>query len=631
MLSLMRKHATSWLIKIILGAIVVVFVLWGVGSWTSQRSGMVATVNGEMITADDYRLAYKRLIEQVRQSFGNNLNDELIKTLQLEKQALNQLIDSTLMRQAASDLEMRVSDEELSRSIRNISAFQTAGVFDPRLYQGVLDRNSMTPEAFEISQRDALLMDKLNNLISDSVKVSAQEAKEWFMWNDAMVNLDFFLLETERYTDITLTPEETLKYFESHKESYKTEPALKVRYVKFEPKAWASKVNISDDEIQAYYDDHPNEFQNPKTVEARHILIEVDQDAGPEKVAEAKNRIEDILQKAQEGQDFAELAKQYSEGPSKDKGGYLGTFKREAMVKPFADKAFAMKSGEISDPVRTSFGWHLIKVEKVNEADTTPLTGASDDIRKKLVDDHAKRLAYDAAEAVFDAAFEGGTLAEVVADQELKVNTTDFFTRQGPSTGIQDKAGFAKIAFDLPEEQVSEIQDLGDGYYLLEILEKQAARIPELAEAEEKVKADLTKEKKNEKAKMDAEALLAALKDGVTIDKAGEEFNLVSKSTGFFKRNGSIPNIGFERELSRAAFELTEETSLPPAVIQGGKGFYVIKFKQRKTPSLEEFEKEKVNTIERLLQQKRSGTLRAWLEQKKNSSEIVIEEGFLNS
>jgi peptidyl-prolyl cis-trans isomerase D len=631
MLSLMRKHATSWLIKIILGAIVVVFVLWGVGSWTSQRSGMVATVNGEMITADDYRLAYKRLIEQVRQSFGNNLNDELIKTLQLEKQALNQLIDSTLMRQAASDLEMRVSDEELSRSIRNISAFQTAGVFDPRLYQGVLDRNSMTPEAFEISQRDALLMDKLNNLISDSVKVSAQEAKEWFMWNDAMVNLDFFLLETERYTDITLTPEETLKYFESHKESYKTEPALKVRYVKFEPKAWASKVDISDDEIQAYYDDHPNEFQNPKTVEARHILIEVDQDAGPEKVAEAKNRIEDILQKAQEGQDFAELAKQYSEGPSKDKGGYLGTFKREAMVKPFADKAFSMKSGEISDPVRTSFGWHLIKVEKVNEADTTPLTGASDDIRKKLVDDHAKRLAYDAAEAVFDAAFEGGTLAEVVADQELKVNTTDFFTRQGPSTGIQDKAGFAKIAFDLPEEQVSEIQDLGDGYYLLEILEKQAARIPELAEAEEKVKADLTKEKKNEKAKMDAEALLAALKDGVTIDKAGEEFNLVSKSTGFFKRNGSIPNIGFERELSRAAFELTEETSLPPAVIQGGKGFYVIKFKQRKTPSLEEFEKEKVNTIERLLQQKRSGTLRAWLEQKKNSSEIVIEEGFLNS
>ena len=631
MLSLMRKHATSWLIKIILGAIVVVFVLWGVGSWTSQRSGMIATVNGEMITVEDYRAAYKRLIEQVRQSFGNNLNDELIKTLQLEKQALNQLIDNTLMRQAASELEMRVSDEELSQSIRNISAFQTAGVFDPRLYQGVLNRNDLTPEAFEMSQRDALLMNKLNNLITESVKVSDEEAREWFMWNDAMVNLDFFLLETDRYKDITVTPEEIQEFFESRKESYKTEPALKVRYVKFEPNAWVSKVEIADDEIQAYYDDRPNEFQNPKTVEARHILIEVDQDADPEKVADAKSRVEDILKKVQEGQDFAELAKQYSEGPSKDKGGYLGTFERDAMVKPFADKAFSMNPGEVSEPVRTRFGWHLIKVEKVNEASTTPLTDARNDIHKKLADEHAKRLAYDAAEAVFDAAFEGSTLAEVADDQQLKLHTTDFFTRQGPSTGIQDKAGFAKAAFDLPEDQVSEIQDLSDGYYLLEIFDKQAARIPDLAEVEEKVKADVIKQKKNDKAKADAEALLSALKDGVAINTAGKEFDLTPKSTGFFKRNGSIPNIGFERELARMAFELSKENSFPQEVIQSSKGFYVIKFKERKEPSAEDFEKEKANIIERLLQQKRSGTLRAWLDQKKNSSEIVIEDGFLKS
>ena len=631
MLSLMRKHATSWLIKIILGAIVVVFVLWGVGSWTSQRSNMVATVNGEMITADDYRVAYKRLIEQVRQNFGNNLNDELIKTLQLDKQALNQLIDKLLMRQAASKLELRVSDQELSQSIRSISAFQNAGVFDPRRYQGVLNSNDLTPEAFEMSQKDALLLEKLNNLITGSVKVSDQEAMAWYMWNEAMVNLDFFLLEADRYPDITVTAEEIQTYFESHKESYKTEPALKVRYIKFESKTWASQTEVADDEIQAYYDEHPDEFQNAKTVEARHILIEVGQDAGTEAVAEAKKRIEDVLQKARAGEDFAELAKQYSEGPSKDKGGYLGTFKRDAMVKPFADKAFSMKPGEISDPVQTRFGWHLIKVEKVNEAASTPLAGAKDDIRKKLADEHAKQLAYDAAESVFDAAFEGRPLEEIAADQQLTVNTTDFFTRQEPPEGVPDKAGFAKAAFDLPEEQVSEIQDLGDGYYLLEIVAKQAARIPELAEVEEKVKADLINEKKNEKAKTDAEALLSALKDGGTIETAGKKFDLTPNSTGFFKRNDAIPNIGFERELSRAAFELSEKSSFPKEVLQGGKGFYVIKFKQRKTPATEEFEKEKANVKERLLQQKRSETLRAWLEQKKNSSEIIVESGYSES
>ena len=163
-------------------------------------------------------------------------------------------------------------------------------------------------------------------------------------------------------------------------------------------------------------------------------------------------------------------------------------------------------------------------------------------------------------------------MVEIAADQKLTVDTTDFFTRQGPQKEVQDKAGFAKVAFDLPEQQVSEIQDFGDGYYLLEIVEKQAARIPEVAEVEEKVKADLIKEKKNEKAKKDAEALLAALKDGVAIETAGKEFGLTPKSTGFFKRNGSIPNIGFERDMSRIAFELSDKNSLPQEVFQGRQG-----------------------------------------------------------
>jgi peptidyl-prolyl cis-trans isomerase D len=284
MLSLMRKHAGSWLIKVILGAIVVVFVLWGVGSWTSQRSGRVATVNGDTITIDEYRITHKLLIDQIRQSFGNNANEELIKSLQLEQKALDQLVDNLLVRQAASELGMQISDEDLSQSIRNISAFQVAGVFDPRRYQLILTNNNMTPETFEVSQRDALLTRKLNSFITASVKVSDQEAVEWFKWNDASVNLNFFLLETGRYKDIAVTDAEVEQYFESNKDAYKTDPALKVRYLKFDPQTYISQVEISDDEISEYYDEHPAEFQNPKTVEARHILIKVDPNAGPENV-----------------------------------------------------------------------------------------------------------------------------------------------------------------------------------------------------------------------------------------------------------------------------------------------------------------------------------------------------------
>ncbi|CAB1058785.1 hypothetical protein D1BOALGB6SA_3542 [Olavius sp. associated proteobacterium Delta 1] len=631
MLSLMRKHAGSWLIKVILGAIVVVFVLWGVGSWTSQRSGRVASVNGDTITIEEYRITYKRLIDQVRQSFGNNANEELIKSLQLEQKALDQLVDNILMRQEASELDIQVSDEDLSRSIRSINAFQVAGVFDPRRYQVILNNNNLTPESFETSQRDALLVQKLNTFITASVKVSDQEAVEWFKWNNATVNLDFFLLEADRYKDVAVTAEEIEQYFEIHKDNYKTDPALKVRYLKFDPKLFVSQVDISADEIGEYYDEHPAEFQNPKTVEARHILIKVDPQANPEDVAKAKERLESILQKAKGGQDFSELAQQFSEGPSKDKGGYLGTFRREAMVKPFSDKAFSMLAGDISDPVKTQFGWHIIKVEKVNDASTTSLSDATDDIRQKLAAEYSKNLAYDAAESVFDATFEGDQLESIAAEQKLALVSPDFFTRQNPPKGVQKKAEFGEAAFNLIEGEVSDIQDFGDGYYIMEIVEKRPSQLPELSVAEQKVKVDLIRDKKDEKAKADAEAVLAALKDGVPPQEVGQEFDLKPSVTGFFKRNDAIPNIGYERDLASMAFELSDQNKLPREVIKGRKGYYVIQFIQKKTPAMDEFDKEKAGIKEQLLQQKRFKTFEAWLEQIKNRSEIVVENGFLNS
>jgi peptidyl-prolyl cis-trans isomerase D len=631
MLSLMRKHAGTWMIKILLGAIVIVFVFWGVGSYRSRQTGRVADVNGTIITLNDYRNVYTNLVERARQSFGNNLNDELIQALQLRKRALDQLVDRVLMLQEAEKLEIQVSDDELAQTIRDIRAFQTAGVFDNRRYLNMLSRTKLSPETFEQQQREALIIDKLQNFISGNIKVSELEARQWYKYNNTGVDLDYVLLEPGQFKNIEPTTDEIHDFFDQHKENYKTDPEVKVRYLDLKPEDFAAKVTVTEEDIKDYYESNREKFKNPKTVQARHILIKVAQNAKPEEVESAHQRAEDVLKLAREGQDFAALARQYSEGPTKTKGGDLGTFRREAMVKPFADKAFSMKAGDISDPVRTRFGWHIIKVEKINPAKTLSLDEARKDIEKTLKTERSRNLAYDEAESVYDAVFEGQKLADIARQRNLKIRTTELFPQKRPPKEIKDAARFASVAFGLPVDEVSDVQEFTDGYYLIEVVEKVPSKIPELKAVEASVKKDVIKEKQDAKALSEANRFLAELKKGQPFSTVSQKFKLAPKKTGFFKRNDSIPTIGQEAEIASTAFKLSDHDPLPGEPLKGQKGYYVISFRERKEPELNGFEKEKAALEDRLRQQKTFKTMDAWLKRIKSESQISIEEGFWKS
>ena len=640
MLRFLRQNASSWLIKIILGAIVLVFVFWGVGSFRSQRKDRVALVNGETITSEEYREAYNNAIEQLRQRLGNNLNDDMIKMFNVKSQALDMLIDKKLMLQEAAKLNLRVTNDELADTIRQIEAFQTNGNFDSQIYKNVLNQNRLTPEEFEFIQKESILIEKIRSFILSNVKISEQEAIEWFNWENTSVNIDFVLFEPGRYDDINPTNDEISSFFENHKESYKADAMIKVRFLRFDPDAYSSVVKITNEEIQDYYESNIEKFKTQKTVEARHILIKLDQSSNPETVEKKRKTALDILKLAREGIDFAELAKQYSECPSKDRGGYLGEFKKNAMVKPFAEKAFQMKAGEISEPVRTQYGWHIIKVEKVNEETSVSFKEAEDKIRNKLVEEKAKNLAYEEAEAVYDASFEGDDLTKNAEARGINMVTTDFFTKnKGPdvkmAAGIKNRSAFASYAFNLSLMEIGDIQDFEDGYYIVQLIEKIPEKIPELKDVEERIRIDLIKQLQDEKASKYASEFLVALKDNKSKslntewDTECKKLNLTATATGFFKRNSSIPNIGFEQKISQAAFKLSNENMVPDTPIKGGKGYYIIRFKDRKEPGLNGFEEEKEKIKEKLLKQKMPKTFDAWLSSMRKKSVISIEKDFV--
>ena len=629
MLNLMRKHASSWMIKFILGAVILAFIPFGYGIYQDRRDTEIASVNGEPIFYENYNRLYNNLIVQMRQSFGEALNEEMIKSLRLRDQAINQLVDEKLLLAEAGRLDLDISDQELAEAIGRIEAFQTAGVFDSRRYEYVLDRSRLTKEIFEVEQKKALLIEKIRYVIASNAKVSDQEAWEWYRWNDASVNIDYVRFSPSKYKDIQLTDEEIDAFFKTHIENYKTEPKLKARYLRFDPGKYKTGIEIAEAVLQEYYDDNSAEFFSPKTVEARHILIRVPQDVDEQTVEKAKKEAEDILKLAREGNDFAELAVKYSQGPSAKNGGYLGNFRKESMVKPFSDVAFSLNAGDISEPVRTQFGWHIIKVERINDASTVSFDDARSKILLKLVDEKAKALAYDEAEQIYDASFEDDDLVRNAADRNIAVGETEFFTREGPETGVTDRTEFATAAFNLELMDISEIVELKDGFYIIQVVEKLAPQIPELNEVLPRVRTDLTQEKQREKAAREAEAFLTGVREGKSMAEESARYGLKLESTGFFKRDAAVPNIGFDREFSAAIFALSDENKLPDRVFRVNDSDYAISFAARTEPTPESFEKEKDTIKEGLLRQKQTQTMGLWLADKRKSSEVIIDEKFL--
>lgn len=625
----MRKQAGSWMIKVILFAIVIVFVFWGVGSFTSRQTTKIASVNDEAISVVDYRRVYNNLLDRYRQQFGGNFNEEMIEMLQLKKQALDQLIDRAILLQEAEKLNLRVSDSEVADAITKTAVFHTNGTFDSRRYRRILAQVHLTPEAFEADQKKALLGEKITRIIMDAAKVPDSEIRQWYDWQNTSINVDYVLFKPDEYTDIKPMEDQIAEYFNANKEKYETDPMVKVRYVIIDPAAYKDQVKVDDEVVAAYYEDNLDEFKTEKTVEARHILITVDQEADEDANQAAKAKAKEIAKLAKDGQDFAELAKTHSQGPTKDNGGYLGKFTRSRMVKPFADKAFSMAAGEISEPVKTRFGWHVIKVESVEEASTKTLDESKSKIIDTLISQEAKDAAYDAAQQFYEGSFKKEDFVKNAKLFNLDVMESDAFSRLGPEALGKDKNTFAAAAFSLKKDEISDIQDIGGKYYLIQATEIIDPKIPELDAVRSAVERDLIKSMQTDAARKNAEEVAVAIKDGATFKDATAAKKLTVKQTGLFKRNGAIPEIGNNRLFSEAAFSLGAVGDISPEPVSTPTGIYLLRLAEKKAPDADGFESQKENIESQLVQNKQRTVFQDWLEARKANSRIVTESAYL--
>ncbi|MCF8112415.1 MAG: SurA N-terminal domain-containing protein [Desulfotignum sp.] len=630
MLRYLRENTGNWIIKIFLGIIVVVFVFLGVGSMNSDRNNSVASIDDDPITVNEFQDAYKNMVAQMQERFQDNLTDDLLKALNVKQQALNSLIEKKLVTAQAEKLEIMVTDQELEESILAIDAFHKNGRFDMDHYKQVLGLNSLNPEMFEQIQRNALKRQKVQDMILSSISVSDLEAQNFYQYQNSRMAVEYIKVSPDEFTDLVPTEEQIQAHYMENRDRYQSDPKRRAAFLKFSPEDYQGQVTITQTQIKDYYEQHPDEFKTPEKVEASHILIKVDDTADDQTVKDSQKQAYAVYQRAVAGEDFAELAKKTSQGPSRADGGYLGIFDKTSMIQPFADKAFSMKPGEISEPVRTRFGWHVIKVMDRFDADVTSLEQAAEEIETRLAEQEMQNLAYYKAGDAFDAVIDGDTLEQAALITGRQIDTTDAFDRNGNGLELEQAAEFARAAFDLEQQQISDVKQLGNAYFLIKVLETIAPSQLPVEAVKDRITDTLTRKLRMAAAQTRAKELLEEAKASDTLEKLAQKKNLTLSFTELFTRNDFVQEIGRSADFNRAAFTLTKIDPLYPEVLKTDKGFYIISFKEKQVPVTDEIRENLSDIRQQLLEAKQRQYYQAWINELRNKSQIEIDPQFVN-
>jgi peptidyl-prolyl cis-trans isomerase D len=622
---MMRKHAKSWLIKFLIGIIAVVFIFYFGYSFTARRGLKIAIVNGEIISGIEYQKEYSDLIEGLRRQYKQVWNDNLIKIFDLKNRALENLINQKLISKETNRLGLDVTESEVQKAIMDHPAFQLNGQFHMGRYQALLSNNRMKPEDFEKSMAQQLLEGKVRQLLFTFMEVTDQEVLDHYTFANEQVKISFVKFSPEVYKKSISPDQGSLEaFFEKNREDYRVPEKIKVAYLELNPKSFEKDIEAKDQEIQSYYEYHAETFSEPREVRARHILFKVSEAASEPKEKEVRNVAKDVLSEARQGKDFAALARKYSQGPTKSNGGDLGYFKPGQMDKAFEKVAFALKKGEISDLVRTRFGYHIIKVEDIKEARTKTLEEVREQIVEAIVVNASTELAHEKGLTLIDQMPYDAVLSEYAADHDLKVQYTGYFSQTEPIDGLGGTDTLRKSLFALEGKETSELIELKGKFYLFQVDDRKASYVPEMNEVAVKAKEALIADLAAKKARAAAEDYLAELKKGKPWDELSKEKKKKGEETDFFSRRDPVPALGNLPGLQEAVFALSQSKRYPDTIFENEGGAYVIRWEAYKGIDESKYQEEKEQYRMSLMQAKHKTAFDNWLLNLRKQAEIEI-------
>lgn len=633
MLDRMRRHK-GWL-KWSLAIVCVSFVLLYIPSFldtptqgATTPDSVVANVEGQKITVAEFRRVYEQQMRSYRQAYGANLDERMLKQLGIDQRIVQQMIEQEIALVEARRLGIRASDAEVRERIASLPAFQENGQFiGNERYQQILRMQTppIQPGEFEQQMRQDIIVEKLQAALTGWMTVNDTEVDAEFQKRNEKVKLAVVAFPADKFREgLTATDAEVASWFDGHKDAYRVPEKRKIRFIPIDMQAMRDRVTVTGQEISRYYNENIDQFSTPEQVRASHILLKTE---GKDDAA-VKKQAEDLLQRIKAGADFAQLAKQFSEDEgSAEKGGDLDYFGKGQMVPEFDQVAFSLQPGQVSDLVKTQYGYHIIKVTDKKAAVTRSLDEVRQQIEDQLKFQKAQEQAQKLADTVAGELKKPEDFDAVAKQNGLQASESGFFQSDEPIAGLGLAPAVTQQAFAMKQGEVSEPLRTSQGFAFITVIGRQDGYIPKLDEVKAKVRDDVLKNKSVDAARAKAAELAPKLKSG-DFDKAAKAAGLQVTTTDLIARGAQIGSLGTSAAIDDAAFALSQGGVSDPIVTDTGAAIVKVVEKKDVTPDEVKAGREALRT--EMLNERRNRFYAAYMTKARQKMDIKINRDTLS-
>lgn len=544
MLQAIRDKTSGWIAYLIVFLISIPFALWGVNSYLGGGEvAPAAVVDGQEISLQDLDTAYSNYRRRLAQVFGGAIPEGFGDESLMKDQVLSQMIEEYALRSYVDKKNLRISDQQLNRAIRSMDVFHTDAKFDSAIYQKQIASLGYSTAGFEFELRQTQAMEQLKTAISATAFTvpSTLETLQNLTNQSRKIRLLTRKLDSDNYS---VTDEEIQEYFEKNTARYMTDEQVKIDYIELSLDGIKATIEVSEDQIRSRYEQAGDAYTSAEIRTASHILLTVAADASEDESNQAESRLRDLRARIESGEDFAKLAIENSQDPvSAAEGGDLGEVERGMMVQPFETALFDLQIGEISQPIKTSFGWHLIKLDAISGGEVQTL----DDLRDELADEIKTELAesqiYDLTENLANLAYEQpDSLLPAVEQLGLTMQTSGWFGRF-EGEGIASEPKIRSAAFSpevLRQELNSGAIELADNRIVfIHINQHKPAEAKKLEEVRDQIVSELKRSKAREENIAAGKKALDGLEAGQSLNQVAQDWNAEIVETGSIKRDSA--------------------------------------------------------------------------------------------